>query len=121
MKDFNKIMLEDIALNYVKTAIHRNYKLHIAFLYNKKGELIGKSTNKVGTRSRGAGYSEYTIHAERAVLKLVGDYTNLKDATLVVIRVGKTGSIKYSKPCHGCECHLSKAIQLYGLKKVYYS
>lgn len=121
MKEFNKNMFEDIAQNYKKTAINIKYKLHIAFLYNKKGELICESTNKVGTRSRGAGYSDYTIHAERAVLKSIGNYIHLKDATLVVIRVGRTGDIKYSKPCHGCECHLSKAIHLYGLKRVYYS
>jgi hypothetical protein len=27
----------------------------------------------------------------------------------------------YSKPCHGCECHISKLMRLYGLKRVFYS
>ena len=120
-QDYNKITYEELAFQYIKIAKNTRYKLHIAFLYDKKGDLICESKNKIGTRSKGAGYSEYTIHAERAVLKLVGNNIFLKDATMVVIRVGKSGDIKNSKPCHGCECHLSKAIKLYGLKRVFYS
>lgn len=119
--DYDKDTFKELAIPYIIKANNTTYKLHIAFLYNKKGNLICKSINKVGTRSRGAGYSEYTIHAERAVLKLIGNYIFLKDATLVVIRIGKSGDIKYSKPCHGCEYHLNKAIRLYGLKQVFYS
>jgi hypothetical protein len=117
---YDKTTYIELASEYIDCANNSKYKLHIAFLYNNKGDLICKSINKIGTRSRGAGYSDYTIHAERAVLKMV-DYTHLKNATLVVIRVNKLGDIMYSKPCHGCECHISKLMRLYGLKRVFYS
>ena len=77
--------------------------------------------NKVGSRSRGAGFSDFTIHAESAVLKQVGDISKLRGATLVVIRVSVTGELRNSKPCAECTCHLNKCIKEYGLNRVYYS
>jgi hypothetical protein len=94
---------------------------HIAYVYNAKGQLIQTSSNRIATRSKGAGYSDRTIHAERAVLKDIGDFTRLKGATMVVIRVRENGDLMPSKPCHECECHLNKAIRVYGLKRIYYS
>lgn len=104
--------------SYVNT--HLNTSLHIAFVYGRGGMLIGMSTNRMGSRSRGAGFSKFTIHAERAALKAVGDNSMLRGATLVVVRVGKHGLLN-SKPCHECKCHLEKAMNKYGLKRVYYS
>jgi deoxycytidylate deaminase len=104
--------------SYMKN--HLNTSLHIAFVYGRGGALIAMSTNRVGSRSRGAGFSKFTIHAERAALKAVGDNSMLRGATLVVVRIGSKGLLN-SKPCHECKCHLEKAIHKYGLKKVYYS
>jgi hypothetical protein len=95
--------------------------LHCAFVYGRGGILLGMSTNRCGTRSSGAGFSKMTIHAERAVLKAIGDVSLLRGATLVVIRVNKRGEILNSEPCHECKRHLEKAIQKYGLRRVYYS
>lgn len=95
--------------------------LHMAFLYARSGVCIGMATNSVGSRSRGAGFSDYTIHAERAVLRSVGNTALLKDAVLVVVRIGKSGAIRGSEPCHECKCHLEAAMRKYGLRKVYYS
>lgn len=95
--------------------------LHIAFIYGKRGTLLAMATNKVGSRSQGAGYSKYTIHAERAALKAIGDNSLLRGATLVVVRVNKIGELACSKPCHGCVCHLQKAMDSHGLRRVYYS
>jgi hypothetical protein len=98
-----------------------NTSLHVAFLYGRRGALLGMATNRCGTRSSGAGYSANTIHAERAVLKLVGDISMLRDATLVVVRVSKRGELMNSAPCHECRCHLQKAMDKHGLRAVYYS
>lgn len=98
-----------------------NTSVHIAYLYARGGVLIAMATNRVGSRSRGAGYSKYTIHAERAVLKMVGDNTLLRGATMVVVRVGKKGDLMNSMPCHECQCHLNKAIDKYKMRRVYYS
>jgi hypothetical protein len=113
---------ETIAQEYaIKASTTMNTSLHIAFLYGRGGALLAMSTNSIGSRSRGAGYSRYTIHAERAVIKMVGDNTLLRGATLVVVRVSKKGELMSSMPCHECTCHLTKAIAKYGLRRVYYS
>jgi cytidine deaminase len=62
-----------------------------------------------------------TIHAERAALKAVGDVTLLRNATLVVIRVGYDGTLRSSEPCHECRRHLEAAMRKYGLRRVLYS
>jgi hypothetical protein len=98
-----------------------NTKFHVAYIYNFKGQLLCRETNRIASRSRGAGCSEYTIHAERAALKSVGNFTLLRGATLVVVRFGIEGNLLPSKPCHDCSCHLTKAIRSYGLRSVYYS
>jgi hypothetical protein len=97
--------------------------VHIAIVV-LRGKIIAEATNRLGSRSRGCGYSNYTIHAERNVLKVLGDYNKLRDADIYVMRCGK-GINAYnfinSKPCQGCECFLNKCIRKYGLKNVYYT
>lgn len=113
---------EMIAQDYaIRASTSMNTSLHIAFLYGRSGALIAMSTNRIGSRSKGAGYSKYTIHAERAVIKMVGDNMLLRGATLVVVRVSKKGELMSSMPCHECQCHLTKAMDKHGLRRVYYS
>ncbi len=99
---------------------HRTH-IHIAILM-KRGKILEIATNGVGSRSRGSGYDHRTIHAERAVLKKVGDVSKLKGASLIVIRVAKgENDLVNSEPCHSCRCHLEKCMREYGLRQVYYS
>lgn len=96
-------------------------QVHIAILI-KRGKILDIASNFVGSRNSGCGYDNRTIHAERAVLKKVGDTTKLAGATLIVIRIAKgTKEIVNSEPCHSCQCHLEKCIKTYGLKQVLYS
>lgn len=62
-----------------------------------------------------------TIHAERAVVKRLGDISQLRGATLIVVRYNKLGHTLNSKPCHDCQIFLEKCIREYGLRKVIYS
>lgn len=97
--------------------------IHIALIVYK-GKILAEATNKIGTRSRGCGYSECSIHAERNVVKSLGDYTKLKDADMCVIRCGRgenSHNFANSKPCSDCECFLNKCIRKYGLRKIYYT
>lgn len=95
--------------------------MHVALLY-RRGKLLGVATNFVGSRNKGCGYDHRTIHAERAVLKKVGDHTKLLGAILIVIRIAKgSREIVNSEPCHSCRCHLEKCIKSYGLRTIYYS
>jgi hypothetical protein len=121
MPPFRREDFEEIAINYAKMCARTLTHLHVAFVYGRGGMLLGAATNRIGTRSSGAGFSDYTIHAERAALKAVGDTSMLRGATVVVIRVSKHGEIMSSEPCHACKQHLSAAMRKYGLAKVYYS
>lgn len=97
-----------------------NTQLHYAHLY-KRGKLMATSRNQIGSRSRGCGWSDNTLHAERAVVKRFGDVSQLHGCTLVVFRVNKQGDILNSKPCSDCEKFLKKCMEKYGLLKVVYS
>jgi len=116
------------ALNYVKNIYEidslikrHNTQVHIALIV-KRGKVIQSAINSVGSRSKGCGYDAYTIHAERAVIKKVGDLRQLEGAFLMVIRIAKgSKQVVNSEPCHPCKCHLEKCIREYGLKCVYYS
>jgi hypothetical protein len=106
----------------INTALmkHRTHT-HIAIIM-KRGKILEVATNSIGSRSRGSGYEARTIHAERAVIKKVGDVTKLNGAVLIVIRIMKgTKEVGNSEPCHSCRCHLEKCIREHGLKQVYYS
>ena len=95
--------------------------IHFAMIM-KRGKVLDVACNSIGSRCMGAGYTNRTIHAERAVLKKVGDHTKLDGAIMVVIRISRgTGEIMNSEPCATCRPHLEKCIKIHGLKRVYYS
>jgi hypothetical protein len=95
--------------------------IHVALLY-RRGKLLALATNFLGSRSKGCGYDHRTIHAERAVLKKVGDTAKLAGAILIVIRIAKgSREVAPSEPCHACRCHLEKCVRKYGLRNIYYS
>ena len=91
---------------------------HVAVIV-KRGKVIAEASNKVGTRSRGCGFSDRTIHAERAVVKELGDISKLRGASLCVWRVSSFHVLP-SKPCEECHIFLKKCMKEYGLRAVYY-
>lgn len=97
-----------------------NTSLHHAIIL-KGNKVLASAFNKVGSRSRGSGYSEKTIHAEVNVVKSLGDFSLLRGATLIVVRHGVDGTLKSSKPCKTCHDFLEKCMSEYGLRKVIYS
>jgi hypothetical protein len=98
-----------------------NTQIHIALLI-KRGKIIQSAINSIGSRSKGCGYDHFSIHAERAVIKKLGDLRLLEGAFMVVIRIAKgTRQLVNSEPCHTCKCHLEKCIREYGMRCVYYS
>jgi hypothetical protein len=97
-----------------------NTSLHYAELY-KRNKLMASSRNKIGSRSRGCGWSDSTLHAERAVVKRFGDVSQLHGCILVVVRINKKGELLNSKPCADCQKFLEKCMKEYCLLKVLYS
>lgn len=103
-----------------KRASHRTF-VHIAAIV-LRGKIIAEATNKIGSRSSGCGYSDYTIHAERNVIKQLGDLSKLRGADLYVLRQHRSDpKFLNSKPCPDCTIFLEKCMREYGLKNVYYT
>ena len=97
-----------------------NTNFHYAEIY-RRNKLLASSRNSIGTRSRGCGWSNQSLHAERAVVKRLGDVSQLRGCVLVVVRLNKHGETQGSKPCKDCQKFLEKCITEYGLKRVFYS
>jgi hypothetical protein len=95
-----------------------NAQYHVAVIV-KRGKVIAESHNRIGSRSRGSGYSSNTIHAEKAVVKELGDISKLRGASLCVWRVSSINVLP-SKPCVDCHKFLEKCMKEYGLRAVYY-
>lgn len=119
----NKDKAYELVKDHVSVdTIHLKHKtqIHIAIIM-KRGKIMDIASNSIGSRSKGPGYGDRTIHAERAVLKKV-DMSQIRGAILIVIRLAKgTGEVVNSEPCHSCRCHLEKCMREYGLKQVMYS
>lgn len=100
--------------------------VHAAVLV-KRGKVIAQATNRIGSRSRGSGWSTNTIHAERNVVKDLGDISQLRGADMFIMRFSKDrkreGFDRFmgSKPCSSCQLFLEKCMREYGLKNVYYT
>jgi hypothetical protein len=100
--------------------------IHVAVLM-KRGKIIAEATNGFGSRSRGSGYCNNSIHAERNVVKEIGNIRELKGAEMYVVRISRTADYEKqdpfmgSKPCCQCKVFLEKCIREYGLKNVYYT
>jgi hypothetical protein len=87
----------------------------------KRNKILAIAHNSIGSRSKGSGYSDRTIHAERAVVKNLGDISQLRGATLLVYRYNSHDKLLDSMPCSECEVFLIKCMKEYGLRKVIYS
>ena len=95
---------------------------HVAILLSARGHVLEISKNKAGGRSQGCGWSDRSLHAERAVIKKLGDRSLLRGAILIVIRLSKDSSHFHgSNPCSECRQGLQKHIREDKLKAVYYS
>jgi len=87
----------------------------------KGGSVLNTATNKsnhcrFGARFRERGSGIATLHAELAcILNL--DRSITSGGTIYVVRVGKDGNYKMSKPCTMCEA----ALKHVGVSRVYYS
>ena len=102
--------------------VHKT-QIHVAVIV-KRGKILAQATNRIGSRSKGVGFSDKTIHAERNCVRQLGDISKLRGAEMYIMRVSKdeeNPEFMGSKPCHECEVFLEKCIREYGLKCVYYT
>ena len=94
--------------------------IHVAFIV-KRGKILAEACNQFGARHMGCGYSDWSIHAERAVVKKIGNTDLLRGADMYVFRMGRTEQSRFSQPCQSCEVFLKKCMKEYGLRFVVYS
>ena len=128
MKQSEQKLLDQIISN--QRTINLRYahfaSIHVATLI-KRGKIIAQATNGFGSRSRGSGYSESSIHAEKNVIKELGNVHELAGATMYVVRVSRNplseghDQFKNSTPCPQCRVFLEKCMREYGLRSVYYT
>jgi len=128
MKQSERWLLDQILSN--PRTINLKYahfaSIHVAVLM-KRGRIIAEATNGFGSRSRGSGYCANSIHAERNVVKEIGNIHELKGAAMYVVRISRNKKLELedpfvgSKPCAQCRVFLEKCIKEYGLKNVYYT
>jgi hypothetical protein len=101
-------------------------ELHLAVLV-KRGRIVASAMNRYGTRSRGSGFARSSLHAEKNVVKELGDISQLRGCDMLVVRFSRNpvleGHDRFlgSKPCYGCDKFLEKCMREYGLKNVYYT
>lgn len=99
--------------------------IHVAVLM-KRGKIIAQATNGFGSRSRGSGYSQSSIHAEKNVVKELGNIHTIRGSDMYIVRISRDtkseglNQFVGSKPCCQCKVFLEKCIREYGLKNVYY-
>lgn len=98
---------------------------HVALLV-KRGKILRVASNRLGTRQQGCGFSKCTIHAEKNVIKQLGDTSQIKGCSLYVMRIEQNKysgekTFRNSQPCHDCLYFLQKCQRLYGLKNIYYT
>ena len=109
----------ELAARIAQQTEFKEYK-HGAILV-RAGAVINTSCNKNKYKAwanqfRKKQRGHATVHAEiGAILGL--DRSVTEGATIYVVRVGKCGDLKNSKPCPMCEA----AMQYVGIKKVVYS
>lgn len=98
---------------------------HLAMVVNR-GKIIAVAGNRIGSRARGCGYADYTIHAEKNVIKHLGDHNKIRGCEMFVMRIQEnrvTGAKTFgdSKPCSDCQLFIEKCQRVYGLRNVYYT
>tara|TARA_B110000037_G_C16799784_1_gene375019 strand:+ start:92 stop:433 length:342 start_codon:yes stop_codon:yes gene_type:complete len=111
-----RAFIEEAILNAEKSTL--NGSNHGAIIVYR-GKIIGHGYNKETVLNLNR-VNKWSIHAEvdainNALRKISKE--NLKQSTLIVVRVMKTGDISLSAPCRCC----SEFIKKCGIKNVYYS
>lgn len=118
--------LQDKRLKNLYECDEKRQYIHVAVLV-KRGKILASATNRNGSRSSGSGYGDRSIHAERNVVKALGDIQELRGADMYVMRIPRMkpnsppAEFKYSEPCDECKVFLNKCKKGYGLRYVYYT
>ena len=111
--------LIELATRVAESSENKDYR-HGAILV-KGNNVLNAASNKnaharFGKRFRRRDKGNPTYHAELGCI-LGLDRSVTRGADLYVVRVGRAGTLRLSKPCHMCEA----ALKHVGVRRVYYS
>ena len=118
--------MTDSRTRNMRQSNRQQYSVHVAVLM-RRGKTLATAMNRNGSRSSGSGYSDRSIHAERNVIKELGDISKLRGASMLVMRIGRglnedgTNRFLPSVPCRDCQLFLEKMMREHGLKNVFYT
>lgn len=109
----------ELAARVAESSENKDYR-HGAILV-KGNNVLNAASNKnaharFGKRFRRRDKGNPTYHAELGCI-LGLDRSVTRGADLYVVRVGRAGTLRLSKPCHMCEA----ALKHVGVRRVYYS
>ncbi len=108
--------LISLAIEESKKSDHRH---HVGcVIFDKKNIIfVGYNTSQKSLKSFNSKYQRwpFSVHAE--VDAIIKAKTNLKNTSLLVIRVNRTGQFLLSKPCSNCMGYINYV----GIKHVFYS
>jgi tRNA(Arg) A34 adenosine deaminase TadA len=103
-------------------------KLHMALIV-KNNKILAHGQNIVASPSNGGtccGSKEH-MHAEKNAIRNLKNIYKLNGAQMIVFRIGKqiknstSLQLQYSQPCLACTKLLTKCMNKYGLKTVFFS
>ena len=111
-----RVFIDEAIMNAQKSNLNGS---HHGAIVVYRGKIIGNGYNKDSIENLNR-VNKWTIHAEvdainNALRKISKE--NLKQSTLIVVRLMKNGEIALSAPCRCCSQFIKKC----GIKNVYYS
>lgn len=104
-------------LQEAENSEHHIYRLGAVIF--KGSRILGSGHNSFRSSNIPEKYKKYphTLHAEQAAIYSVNDWNTLKGASIVVIRLNKSGNLSKGYPCKYC----LNTIRFVGIKNLYYS
>jgi hypothetical protein len=111
----HRVIDTDIKAQQNRYTMRHNTHTHVALIFH------GRKLLAIGQNSAVCHGAYRTIHAEVAAIRSLGDVSQLRGATLVVIRITEAGELRGSKPCAACQRVLNKCMRTYGLRSYIHS
>ena len=101
----------------IELSEHPIYKIGAVIF--KGGKIFSSGHNCFRSSNIPDKYKKYfhTLHAEQSAIYSTSNWENLKDTSILVIRVNCSGNLSRSFPCKYC----LDTIKLVGIKNIYFS
>ncbi len=112
-----RIGILNLCLKELKKSNNPNYKIGAVIF--KGSRIISSGFNKFRSSSIPLKYRKYedSLHAEQSALLNADNWKLLKNSSILVIRLNKSGNLSMSFPCQYCY----NSLEYVGIKWIYFS